>query len=125
MSAPAGTYHDGDFLWDSVEVTLNSKTFIFESWDPMEKATTDVSNNVNAVPRGARHRRTLMEFPAVCQFPSGSTLADKPAQFTTFTAPYGGVTKNWVIKEVGTPMKVGQEIKCNCTIAELINAPAS
>ena len=83
MSAPAGTYNDGDILWDALEITINSKTFIFEDFSPMEESQTDVSNNVSAVPRGARHRRTLMAFNGTAQFPAGSTRACRRRKSST------------------------------------------
>ena len=123
MADPAGTYNDGGYLFDSQDITIGGTIFIAEDFAPMDDATTDVTLGVNATPRGARHRKTLMEFSGTLQFPSGADLSQTPAQFATFSAQYRGAAKNFILKSVGTPQKTGQETKVTVKICELINAP--
>ena len=126
MSSPAGTYDDtAGIPWDSPVVTIGETAFIAEDFTPDEGSSTEVSGNINKVPRAARHTRTLITGSCTLLFPAGSDLTHTPALFATFSAMYRGAAKNWVITKVGTPQKAGMETKLSIGITELLNAPAT
>ena len=113
-------YYDdsGGIPWDSQLATIGSKSFILEELQFTEPSNFVQSNNVNGAPRGGRDIAGVITGSATAQFPSGATMADVPKRFAEVTLKYRSADKVFVITEVGTPQKAGQETKVSLKLRE-------
>ena len=124
-SADNTFFDDGALPYDGQLVTIDGTEFIFEDFSPVEGSHFNQSNGVTAAPRGGRDIRDVITASCMAQFPSGATLDKTPELFTVITLQYRAAAKLFVITEVGTPQKSGQETKVSLKVRELLNAASA
>ena len=124
-SADNTYFDDGALPFDGQLVTIGTLQFIFEDFSPVEGSHFVQSNKVTGAPRGGRDIRDVITATCTAQYPSGATLDQTPALFTVISLLYRNVPTPFVITEVGTPMKSGQETKVSLKIRQLLNSASA
>ena len=124
-SADNTYFDDGSLPYDGQLVTIGELEFIFEDFSPVEGSHFNQSNLVTGAPRGGRDIRDVITAQCMAQFPSGATLDQTPALFTVITLQFRAVATKFVITEVGTPQKSGQETKVSMKVRQLLNTASA
>ena len=112
-------YNDGNIPFGSEVVTIAATSYVAEDIEPEEKSTSIIRRDEVNVPNGAIHIKDLIKAKMTLQLASTDTPIPQLLDVVNFT--FRGSPKDFVVTDVGQPLKQDQIHKIKVELTEVLN----